>query len=118
VEYKAGRQALRFDVRRCSPNGGWYSPGFSREFEATPGTTYTIGFWVKNDGAEFLVRVGGVSATDGAYETIVRSRATLASWTHHEHTYTVPRGYDRIRLEVNVVGPGTFWIDEVTIGGP
>lgn len=117
VEYRGGRQSLRFDVRSCSPNGGWYSPGFSRELEATPGATYTIGFWVKNDGAEYLVRIGGVSETDGTYETIVRSQATLASWTHHEHRYTVPRGFGRIRLEVNVVGPGTFWIDEVTIGG-
>jgi hypothetical protein len=115
LDYKEGRQSLRFDVRACSPNGGWYSPGFSRELKATPGTTYTVGFWVKNDGAEYLVRIGGVSATEGAYETIVRSRASLSAWTHHEHRYTVPSGFDRIRLEVNIVGPGVFRIDDISI---
>ncbi len=115
TDFKAGTQSLKFVVRQCSPDGGWYSPGFSRELEAPAGSTYVIGFWAKNEGSEFLVRAGGISAKQGTYDTIVRSRANLPAWTHFEYRYTVPEGFNRIRLEVNVVRPGVFWIDEITI---
>ena len=117
VQFRGGKQSLKFDVRQCSDDGGWHSPGFSREFKATPGTTYTVGFWVKNDGAEFVAKVGGVSQTYGRYETIVRSRDSIPTWKYYEHTYTVPQGFGKLRFEVNVLRPGTFWIDEVTITG-
>ncbi len=55
LDYQAGKQSLKFVVRECSPKGGWASPGLAMEYPATPGTTYTVGFWVKNDGAEFRV---------------------------------------------------------------
>jgi len=117
VEYQAGKQSLKFVVRECSADGGWHSPGLSREFSATPGTTYTVGFWVKNDGAEFHVRIGGVSAKEGQYETMARSSETIATWRYYEQKYTMPPEFDRIRFELNILRPGTFWIDEVTISG-
>jgi hypothetical protein len=117
VEYKGGKQSLKFEVRDCSSVGGWRSPGFSKEYDATAGTTYTVGLWVKNDGAAFLAKVGGVSAFEGEYEMIVQSSDTISTWRHYEHAYTMPAEFDRLRLEVNVLGPGTFWIDEVTITG-
>lgn len=117
AEYRAGKQSLKFVVRQCSPDGGWHSPGFSNEYAATPGTSYTVGFWVKNDGAEFLAKIGGVTATQGRYDTIVRSTETIGTWKHYEHDYTMPQGFDKIRFELNILRPGTFWIDEVTISG-
>lgn len=117
AEYQAGKQSLKFLVRQCSPDGGRHSPGFSNEYHATPGTRYMVGFWVKNDGAEFLAKIGGVTATQGRYETIVRSSETIATWKHYEREYTMPQGFDRIRFELNVLRPGTFWVDEVTISG-
>ena len=117
AEYQAGKRSLKFVVRKCSPEGGWHSPGLSREYDATPGTSYVVGFWAKNDGAVFLARIGGVTATDGRYDTIVRSSETLATWKHYEHQYTMPQGFKRIRFELNILRPGTFWIDEVTISG-
>lgn len=117
AEYRAGKQSLKFVVRQCSPDGGWHSPGFAKEYDAAPGTSYTVGFWVKNDGTEFLAKIGGVTATQGRYETIVRSSETIATWKHYEHEYTMPKGFDRIRFELNILRPGTFWIDEVTISG-
>jgi hypothetical protein len=115
TEFKEGKQSLRFDVRSCSPDGGWHSPGLSREFDVTPGTTYRVGFWVKNDGAEFVAKVGGVSAKKGQYEAIAATHGTIATWRHYVHDYTIPAGANRLRLEVNVVRPGTFWIDAVTV---
>src|SRR5712692_3845801 len=70
-EFKDGKQSLKFAVRACSGTGGRLSPGFSQEFEAKPGETYKVSFWVKNDGSEFIVRVGGVSAFKGEYKTVV-----------------------------------------------
>ena len=63
------------------PTGGWHSPGFSQQFEAEPGGTYTIGFWVRNHSATFIARIGGVSAFDGEYELIVRTDEEFARVT-------------------------------------
>ena len=115
TEFKDGKQSLKFDVRSCSPDGGWHSPGLSKEIDVTPGTTYRIGFWIKNDRAEFVVKVGGVSAKKGEYETIVKSRDTSATWRYYEHNYVIPRNANRLRFEMNVTQPGTFWIDAITM---
>jgi hypothetical protein len=116
-EYRSGKQSLKFVVRQCSSGGGWHSPGLCKEYKANPGTTYTVGLWVKNDGAEFVARIGGVSAFKGQYETIVRSAETIPTWRHYEHQYTMPPEYRRIRFELNVLRPGTFWVDDITISG-
>lgn len=115
VEYKEGKQSLKFVVRDCAPNGGWHSPGFSKEFEATTGVTYLVGLWVKNEGSGFRAEVGGVSAFEGEYETIVETADSIPEWRHYERTYTMPEEFDRLRLEVNVLSPGTFWVDGITI---
>lgn len=117
VEYKAGKQSLKFLVRDCSRDGGNRSPGFSKEYRASPAATYTVGFWVKNEGAEFRARIGGVSAEEGHYETIVQLAEDIPTWRYYEREYTMPSEFDRIRFELNVLRPGTFWIDEVTISG-
>lgn len=115
LDYRDGRQSLRFVVRDCSPEGGNRSPGISHERPATPGQTYRVGFWVKNDGAEYRARVGAVSATEGQYDVIVQSTDPVGTWRYYEHEVTVPPGFDRIRFEVNVLRPGVFSIDEVVI---
>ena len=115
IEYKGGKQSLKFVVRDCSSVGGRHSHGFSKEYEATSGVTYLVGFWVKNDGAQFFARVGGVSTFGGEYETIVQSSDTISAWRHNQHAYTMPEEFHRLRLEVNVLSPGTFWVDDITI---
>lgn len=117
LEYKGGKQSLMFRVRDCSAAGGSRSPGFSKEYEANGGSTYTLGFWVKNDGAEFRVRIGGVTAKEGHYETVVQTRENIGTWRYYEHQFVMPPEFDRLRLVVNVLSPGTFWIDEISIGG-
>lgn len=115
IVYKEGRQSLKFVVRECAPTGGWYSPGFSKEYEATAGVTYLIGLWVRNEGSLFRAKVGGVSAFEGDYETIVEAGDSIPEWRQYEHLYTMPEEFDRLRLEVNVLSQGTFWIDDITI---
>lgn len=113
--FKEGRQSLRFVVRESSPDGGNRSPGISKEHPATPGHRYKVGFWVRNDGAEFRARVGSVTATEGVYDLIVQSKDTIPTWRYYEHELTLPSESDRIRFEVNVLGPGEFWIDDISI---
>ncbi len=70
-EYKDGKQSLKFLVRKCDAQGEWYSPGFCKEYEAVPGESYVISFWVKNNGCEFFIKIGGVSAFNGSVMSLV-----------------------------------------------
>jgi hypothetical protein len=117
TEFKDGRQSLHFAVRECSPDGGWYSPGFCKEFTAIPGESYKLSFWVKNDGCKFFVRIGGVSAHGGEYETVVNSKGKFDTWKQFEYTYKMPteKEFGRLRFEMNILQPGNFWIDDIKI---
>lgn len=115
VQFKDGRQSLKFLVRKPSPNGGRLSPGLSQVFKGSPGQTFKVSFWAKNEGCEFLARVGGVAAKTGVYDTIVKSNETTADWRQFEHTYTIPPQMNALRLELNVLQPGTLWIDDIRI---
>ena len=114
-EFKEGKQSLKFVVRKCSDKGGRLSPGFCQEFSAKPGETYRVSFWVKNDGAEFIAKVGGVSATTGEYSTIVKSKEAIGTWRQFSTKYTIPKGMKALRFELNILQPGTFWIDDLKL---
>jgi hypothetical protein len=115
TEYKNGRQSLKLLVRACSADGGWHSPGFCNEYPAKSGDTYRISFWVKNEGCRFLVQIGGITASLGSYETLVDSQETTLSWQLYQYEYTIPQRMNAIRIEANVLQPGTFWIDDIRI---
>jgi hypothetical protein len=115
TEYKEGKQSLKFLVRECSPGGGWYSPGFCNEYEANPGEIFRISFWVRNHGSEFIIIIGGVSVSKGEYDTIVKSQETIDAWQLFEYYYTIPEKMKAIRFEMNILQPGTFWIDDLKI---
>ena len=115
TEYNDGKQSLKFLVRECSPVGGWWSPGFCNEYQALPGEIYRISFWIKNHESEFLIRIGGVSVSKGEYDTIVNSDETINDWQLFEYYYTIPEKMKAIRFELNILQPGTFWIDDLKI---
>ena len=115
TDYKDGKQSLKFLVRECSPTGGWFSPGFCNQYEAKPGESYMVSFWIKNDGCEFFVQIGGVSATKGEYETIVKSKESIDTWQLFEYNYTIPQEMNAIRFEMSILHPGSFWIDDIKI---
>jgi len=115
LEYKDGKQSLKFQVRECSSQGGWHSPGFGMEFPAVAGQTYRVSFWFKNAGSEYRVRVGGVSAKEGEYDTIVQSAENTEDWTLIKYDYAVQPPYERLRFQLNILQPGTFWIDDIRI---
>jgi hypothetical protein len=115
TESKDGKQSLKFLVRECSPVGGWWSPGFCNEYPANPGNIFRISFWIKNQESEFLIQIGGVSTSQGEYDTIVKSQETFDTWQLYEYYYTIPEKMKAIRIELNILQPGTFWIDNIKI---
>lgn len=110
-----GDQSLRFVVRECSSVGGRLSPGIATEIPAAAGEVQLISFWVLNDGARFAASVSGVSAKTGApREIIVDTRHSPGEWTRYEYAY-VMSDHDRLRFELNILGPGEIRIDAISI---
>ena len=116
--FTEGSQSLRFDVNSCSAGGGWGSPGFTNEFfdigKFNGEGTYKLSFWIKNDGTKYRVKAGGVSPLEGDMRTLVESDKQLDEWKFYEYTINVPKGR-HLRMELNVLNPGTLWIDDVQI---
>lgn len=113
-QYKEGKQSLKFVVNKCSSAGGWYSPGFTNEFFDKGEGQYKLSFWIKNDGTEFSVSAGGVSAMKGNMITLIKENEQINDWKLLEYEINVPK--DRwLRIELNILQPGSFWIDDIRI---
>ena len=112
---KNGKQSLKFVVRKCDPIGGRLSPGFFNEFHnVKPGETYKISFSSKNAGSEFVFKARTVKVKEAGPQAIITSKETINEWRRFECTITItPRMW--LRLELNVLQPGTFWIDDIQI---
>ena len=114
-EKAEGRQSLKFTVRACEGIGGWRSPGFAQEYPARPGDVFDVRLAVRNDGTEFGVAISAVSAFGGVDGPGVRTDSTFGEWWHYQWEYAMPEKMERLRLELNVLRPGTLWIDDVRL---
>lgn len=112
---KAGKQSLQFNVVRCAETGGWQSPGMAKEIDAKPGDAYTVSFWIKNNGATFIAKIGGITATKHNLKTIVATNENSPNWKQYYYKFTMPPHMDALRFELNVIQPGIVWIDDVRI---
>ena len=116
--FKEGMQSLRFDVINCSSTGGWHSPGFTNEFTESGQFkgegTYKLSFWVKNDGSKYRVSAGGVSPMEGDMKKLIESDQQIEDWKYLEYEISVPKEW-HLRIELNILQPGTFWIDDIQI---
>jgi len=116
--FKEGKQSLRFDVKKCSSTGGWHSPGFTNEFfeiDKFEGEgIYKLSFWIKNSGAKYRVTAGGVAPYEGDMKILIESSENIEDWKYLEYEINVPQ--DRhLRMQLNILQPGTFWIDDIQI---
>lgn len=113
-----GKQSLKFEVNRCQNTGGWYSPGFTNQFHEVGSfkgeASYKVKFWIMNDGTRFRINAGGVSALEGEMKTVLVDDEDIGQWKMFEFIVDVPKGME-LRLELNILEPGTFWIDDVQI---
>ena len=114
-EFKEGKQSLKFLVKKCSKIGGKLSPGIANEFKANAGDKYKISFWIKNIGTEFSFRIGAVTALNGVEGPVLKTKDTLMNWKFFEYEYTIPEKMERLRVEMNILSPGIFWIDDIRI---
>ena len=116
--FKEGSQSLKFDVKKCSSVGGWKSPGFTNEFSGNGKFEgegiYKLSFWLKNNGAKYQVNAGGVSPLEGEMKTLVEGDEQIDDWKFFEYEIKVQQ--DRhLRMELNILHPGIFWIDDIHI---
>jgi len=110
-----GKQSLRFLIRSCSSEGGRYSPGMAKEFEIEPGRKYQVSFWVKNSNTSFRIMAGGVSAHKGGLKTLLQTNEQINDWKEFNFDVPISENYSRMRIEIAVLQPGTFWIDNIRI---
>jgi hypothetical protein len=114
-DFKEGSQSLKFSVEECSAVGGWLSPGIAQEYPAIPGGTYRISFWIKNEGCDYVVSAGGVSAKTGDHVVVDSAQDSGSAWRRVEYPITIAPQYERIRFELSIRSPGRLWIDDVKI---
>ena len=60
-------------------------------------------------------KIRGVSAKTGIEIPMQISNEVANDWKLVETTYTIPTQMNRLRFELNVLSPGSFWIDDVKI---
>ena len=115
TDYKEGEQSLLFRIEECAATGGWYSPGISNQLPATPDTTYRLRCWIKSEGCDWTLSVGGVAAKTGEYDRIPSSRFEEGDWQEVRHEYTLPPEYEELRIELSITSPGRLWIDGLVL---
>ena len=112
--FKEGKQSLRFDVDKCSSIGGRFSPGFTNEFFELGEGQYKLSFWIKNVGTEFKISAGSVSAKKGNMTTLIEEKEQIIDWKFLEYKIDIPTE-NWLRMELNILQPGSFWIDNIQI---
>ena len=114
-QFVEGKQSLKFVVKECSSKGGWGSPGFTNQFDVVQGANYRLSFWIMNDAAEFRVMAGGVAPKTVDMKTLIQTSEQISDWKKYEYIVPVSQEFDQIRLEVNILTAGTFWIDDIRL---
>ncbi|TNJ45399.1 hypothetical protein KFZ70_06180 [Tamlana fucoidanivorans] len=113
-----GKKSLKFEVKHCKSTGGWGSPGFTNQFREVGSfkgeASYSIKFWIMNQGTKYRIKAGGVNAFEGHMKVILEDNADIHRWKMFEFIIDVPKDME-LRLELNILEPGTFWIDNVQI---
>lgn len=114
-----GTQSLKMLVHRVDPSGGWRSPGLFQVTEAQTGHSYRVSFWLKNHGSRIRLVIDSETADSreprNPIREIIDAESTDDTWREFVYTYTVPAHYSNIRFELNVMAPGTVWVDDVRI---
>ena len=112
-----GNQSLKFMVHRVD-GPGWRSAGLFQARPARENRSYKVSFWLKNQGSKVsvLIRSNKPKTSPPASRKVLGEQETgVNTWRRFEYVYTIPETYDNIRLDLNIVQPGTVWIDDVRI---
>jgi hypothetical protein len=115
-----GEQSLEMVVHRADRRGGWRSAGIFQNVDAVAGRSYRVSFWLKNRAAVVRLRISSEKGDfrlphESVVELLEPRRTGTDAWRRYAYDYTVPDGYEDIRVELNVLAPGTVWIDDMRI---
>jgi hypothetical protein len=114
---KDGKQSLKFEVLSVDTsniNQAWRRPGLNNRIDGTEGDIFKVSFWIKNSGCKFKIKIG-VPGSDMNSKDIINTKKDFTEWTYFEQDYTVQDHLPFFRFELNILSPGTFWIDDVQI---
>lgn len=112
---KEGKQSLKYVVRKCSGKSGRFSPGIAQEIPVKTGEEYEISFWTKNEGTEYLFNIISVDAFNSSSGPKLQSADNSSEWIRHTYQYKIPAKMKNLRIELNIMKPGTFWIDGLAV---
>lgn len=113
-----GTQALQLAVEKTDSVAGRRTVGLFQVVPAEEGRNYRVAFRLRISGARAIVIArseNASAATSGRVGAFEETDAPADSWREVQWVYSVPEGYDNIRFELNVVRPGTLWLDDVRI---
>jgi hypothetical protein len=126
-----GNRSLKLIVHRAEPVGGWRTAGLFQVTPAKAKSSYKVSFWLKNQGCKIrvIIRNEGkdpifgpskVEKEDLAKHPPIRKslgeeETGANTWRQFEYIYAVPETDGSIRFELNILQPGTLWIDDVRI---
>jgi hypothetical protein len=83
-----------------------------------PGRTYRLRVWMKSSG---LARPNGIGlgAFAGGMKHLgswsVAMPKEASEWTASEVQFTLPQGTEMLRIMIHLNGPGTVWVDDITL---
>jgi len=115
LDFAEGEQSLKFNVKSCAAKGGRFSPGIAQEMAVIAKETYKVSYRIKNKNAEYKISVNAVSVFNKSSGPTTTSKQDIDEWRSFEQFVKIPVGMDRLRFELNILSPGIFWIDDVTI---
>jgi len=113
-----GGRSLRLDVQEADSVAGARTTGLFQVVPARPLGSYRVGFSLKIRDARALIVIrseNASEATQGRVQAFDEEHTGRDTWRRFEYVYSVPEGFENIRFELNVIRPGTVWLDDVGI---
>ena len=77
-----------------------------------------MSFWLKNQGCKVSLLLNSEKpkeAPSANRRALSEEETGINTWRQFEYVYTVPETYNNIRFELDILKPGTLWIDDVRI---
>lgn len=120
MEFKEGKQSLKFLIHECDTLGGWHSPGFFQQFNAVGGERYKVSFWLKNQESSLKISTMSneyLKPRLGERDTSISIDFNIPDWKYYEYYFKIPTEVKMIFFEVNIYKTGSVWFDNIQIVG-
>jgi hypothetical protein len=110
-----GKYCVKWVCKQVSPTGGRFAPGLTRELEVVPGKKYVLKLWVRSNNVKFNVSLMAISAKCSVNEEEWQLTSSATDyWEEFSVYYTVPKDFNKVRMEFSITSPGTAYLDKVS----